>query len=130
MLAIHIYSFSYARTGLPPDPWGHGGGFVFDCRLLPNPGRLAECASLTGMHDPVKQYLEAQSAVAPFLASVAQLIETAIAEYQRRGYEHLTVAFGCTGGQHRSVYCAEWMRKRLEDHGCSVTLEHSALTVS
>jgi RNase adaptor protein for sRNA GlmZ degradation len=112
-MQTHLYSFSYAHTGLPPDPWGHGGGFVFDCRLLPNPGRDTALAPFTGADDCVRAYLAAQPAASAFLTSVAAIVDAAVAEY--RGYEHLTVAFGCTGGRHRSVYCAEWMRARRKN---------------
>ena len=124
MPTIHVCSFSYARTGVPPDPWGHGGGFVFDCRLLPHPGRLEGFASLTGRDDEVRRYLEERPLVGRFLRQVAELVDLALAEYRSRGYQHLSVAFGCTGGQHRSVYCAEWLRRHLERSRRDVTLEH------
>jgi RNase adaptor protein for sRNA GlmZ degradation len=126
-LRIHVYSFSYVSTGPPADPWGHGGGFVFDCRLLPNPGRDEALAPFTGLDDCVKDFLVAQPAVERFLAPVAQLVDTAVEEYRQRGYEHLTVAFGCTGGRHRSVYCAEWMSRRLREKAYEVTLQHVGL---
>ena len=123
-METHIYSFSYSRTGIPPDQWGHGGGFVFDCRLLPNPGREAKFASLTGRDEETRKYLEARPLVGRFLRGVAGVVDLAQAEYLTRGYQHLSVAFGCTGGQHRSVYCAEWLRAHLERAGRRVTLEH------
>ncbi len=126
-MQVHVYSFSYAFTGIPADPYGHGGGFVFDCRLLPNPIDDDKLAPFTGREDPVKEFLAAQPSVVNFLASVAQLVDVSVEEYPRRGYEHLTVCFGCTGGWHRSVYCAEWMYARLREKGCDVTLQHVAL---
>jgi len=129
-MQVHIYSFSYAFTGIPPDQWGNGGGFVFDCRLLPNPMYVDTLAPFTGMDDCVKEYMAEQAPVGYFLASVARLVDAAVEEYPRRGYEHLTVCFGCTGGQHRSVYCAEWMSERLKEKGCEVTLQHVALEAS
>jgi len=130
VLIAHIHSFSYLLTEEPPDPWGHGGGFVFDCRLLPNPAWDSDLFSFTGSDQPVKEYMAAQPPVTAFLAAVASIIEAAVEEYRRRNYEHLTIAFGCTGGQHRSVYCAEWLSERLKSNGCEVTLKHVALEAS
>ena len=127
MPRVHIYSFSYPRTGVPADPWGHGGGFVFDCRLLPNPGRLEKFVSQTGYDPEVREYFEERADVDVFLRAVATVVDMAIAAYERRGYEHLSVAFGCTGGQHRSVYCARWLSERLEADHQAVTIADLAL---
>ena len=114
-LTVLVHSFSYKR-GYPEDV-GHGGGFVFDCRALPNPGRLAEFAGLCGLDASVVGYLEQQAALEPYWASVRTLTENQIVTYLARGFTGLSVAFGCTGGQHRSVYLAErlgsWLRERF-----------------
>ena len=111
-LTVRIFSFSFHR-GLPKDETGHGGGFIFDARSLPNPGREARFKSLTGKDAPVAEYLAHQDSVNQFLADAVSLVEASINEYQRRGFKNLMVSFGCTGGQHRSVYLAEQMAKRL-----------------
>jgi aminoglycoside/choline kinase family phosphotransferase len=110
-LTVRIFSFSFHR-GLPQDDTGNGGGFVFDGRSLPNPGREERFQSLTGKDAPVIDYLNQQESVRQFLASAISLVNASVSTYQSRGFKHLMVSFGCTGGQHRSVYLAE----RLADH--------------
>lgn len=105
-LRVRVLSFSY-RGGYPVDTTGHGGGFVFDCRLLPNPGLDPALAPLTGRDAPVQAWLQGEPAVPAFLAQVRAALAQAVASYQERGYTSLSVAFGCTGGRHRSVFCAE-----------------------
>ncbi len=127
MLTVRIFSFSFHR-GLPKDETGHGGGFIFDARSLPNPGREARFKSLTGKDAPVAEYLADQESVNQFLASAFSLVEASVNEYQRRGFKNLMVSFGCTGGQHRSVYLAEQMAKRLRDgNRVEVVVRHLAL---
>lgn len=129
-LTVHIRSFSY-RGGLPRDETGHGGGFVFDCRALPNPGRRAEFASLTGRDAPVIEYLEQEDGVARFLDQAFMLVDQAVAHHLGRGFTDLTVAFGCTGGQHRSVYCAERLAAHLrERQGVAVDLRHREQSIA
>jgi aminoglycoside/choline kinase family phosphotransferase len=111
-LVVRIFSFSFHRE-LPRDESGNGGGFVFDARSLPNPGRQERFKQLTGKDAPVIEYLEMQQGVPPFLAHAASLVETSLANYQQRGFKNLMISFGCTGGQHRSVYLAEQLAKRL-----------------
>ena len=123
-LTVHICSFSYHHQGIPRDEWTHGGGFVFDCRCLPNPGRRAEFAALTGRDAEVAAFLEREPEVGTFLQAVASLVGLAVESYRARRFERLTVAFGCTGGQHRSVFCAEWLRRHLVAQGVGVTLQH------
>jgi aminoglycoside/choline kinase family phosphotransferase len=114
-LTVVIGSFSY-RRGYPEDESGHGGGFVFDCRALPNPGRHLEYASQCGRDAPVAVYIEQCPEAVSFWQNVLGLAEVQVAEYLRRGFSDLSIWFGCTGGQHRSVYMAERLAKHLQDH--------------
>ena len=126
-LAVQIFSFSF-RRGIPKDETGHGGGFVFDARSIPNPGREEKFKALTGKDAPVIDYLNQQESVHQFLASVMSLVDASISAYQRRGFTSLTVSFGCTGGQHRSVYFAEQLAKRLGGRmGVDVVVRHLEL---
>lgn len=116
-LSVHVSSFSY-RQGVPLDTTGHGIGFVFDCRSIHNPGRYEPYQQLTGKDQPVIDFLETQTTVAEYLQHVWALLGKAVENYMARGLEHLNVNFGCTGGQHRSVYCAEataqWLQQRYD----------------
>ena len=123
---VHILSFSYHEGGIPPDERSHGGGFVFDCRCLPNPDRIDEYRPLTGWHGDVVAWLARAPLVEAFLASAEVVVGLALSSYTERGFDSLTVAFGCTGGRHRSVYCAERLRERLSRVGYDTTLEHMA----
>ncbi len=122
-LTVQIQSFSY-KNGLPRDDKGHGGGYVFDCRCLPNPGRLTEFVKSTGLDSNVVAYLSNEESVSRWTRSAFALVDQAVADYGRRNFTHLQVAFGCTGGQHRSVYCAERLAKHLRDQGVGVTVSH------
>lgn len=112
-LTVKVQSFSYKR-GIPTDRTGHGGGFVFDCRSLYNPGRYEPYKTLTGKDKAVQDFLTEKSHVATFLNHVYGLVDEAIAVYCARKLAYMTVNFGCTGGQHRSVYCAERLAKHLQ----------------
>jgi RNase adaptor protein for sRNA GlmZ degradation len=125
-LTVRVTSFSFHR-GLPVDDSGNGGGFIFDGRSLPNPGREERFKVLTGRDAPVIEYLEQQPAVREFLANVIALVDSSVANYQSRGFKNLMVSFGCTGGQHRSVYLAEQLAKHLRDAGVNVQLQHREL---
>ncbi|MBU1012748.1 MAG: phosphotransferase [Bacteroidetes bacterium] len=112
-LTIHLNSFAY-KAGIPIDYSGHGEGFVFDCRSLPNPGRLKEYRHLTGIDEPVRTYLQEYEEAHDFLKHVIQIIEPAILKFQERKFTDLSINFGCTGGQHRSVFMAENINKYLK----------------
>ncbi|MFY9560637.1 MAG: RNase adapter RapZ [Terriglobales bacterium] len=126
-LLVRIFSFSFHR-GLPKDDTGNGGGFIFDGRNLPNPGREEQFKPLTGRDAPVIDYLNQQESVHQFLASVTSLVDASVSNYQRRGFKNLMVSFGCTGGQHRSVYLAEQLAKHLRGrNGVEVVVHHREL---
>lgn len=113
VLTVSVKSFSYQK-GIPYDKNGHGGGFVFDCRALNNPGRIKEFENLTGKDAEVTEFLVNNSHVVAFLDLAEKLVSQSVEKYIQLGYTHLEVNFGCTGGQHRSVYCAETMAKFLK----------------
>ena len=126
-LTVRIFSFSFHRE-MPVDPSGHGGGFVFDARSLPNPGREEKFRAMTGKDEEVALYLEQQSSVHQFLANVVSLVDSSVNAYRRRGFKNLMVSFGCTGGQHRSVYLAEQLAKTLRGgDGVQVQVRHIEL---
>ena len=126
-LIVQIFSFSF-RGGVPKDETGHGGGFVFDARSIPNPGREERFKTLTGKDQPVIDYLNQQEGAHQFLASVMSLVDASVNTYRHRGFTSLTVSFGCTGGQHRSVYFAEQLAKRLNGrNGVKVVVRHLEL---
>jgi len=128
-LHICITSFSY-RKPLPFDISGNGGGFVFDCRILPNPGRIDNYKALTGTDWPVIKYLEIQPVVKKYLSNVISLVEAGVDNYLERNFSNLMVNFGCTGGQHRSVFCAEQLFSHLQQkygNRIKITLTHREL---
>ncbi|MDR0618410.1 MAG: phosphotransferase [Bacteroidales bacterium] len=112
-LTITVQSFSY-RNPLPSDPAGNGGGFIFDCRYLPNPGRQQQYKQLTGKDTYVIDFLAAIPEVTEFIQRAAAIVLPAIEAYRQRGFTHLQVNFGCTGGRHRSVYCAEIFADKIK----------------
>ncbi len=123
-LTVRICSFSY-RRGIPADNSGNGGGFVFDCRALPNPGREEKYKALTGLDRDVINYLSSDEGVGRFIDAARAMVEPAVKTYTERGFTSLAVCFGCTGGQHRSVYCAETLARRLrEKYRVNVVLQH------
>ncbi|HEX6804644.1 MAG TPA: RNase adapter RapZ [Terriglobales bacterium] len=127
-LLVRVFSFSFHRDGPPKDDTGNGGGFVFDGRGLPNPGREERFKTLTGKDAPVAEYLDQQESVHQFFSNAAALVDASVDVYRRRGFQNLMVAFGCTGGQHRSVYLAEQMARHLrENNGVDVVVHHREL---
>jgi len=123
-LKVSIYSFSYKKA-FPADESGNGGGFVFDCRCLPNPGRYDKYKSMTGKDKDVIDYLSEQSEVNQFFEYVTSIVGMAVDNYTHRNFQHLMVSFGCTGGQHRSVYFAERLSQYLKkNHAIEVQLHH------
>jgi hypothetical protein len=126
-LTVRIFSFSFHHS-MPVDEAGNGGGFVFDARSLPNPGRQEQFRSLTGQDPAVIDYLDRQESVHQFLAHVVSLVDASVANYRQRGFSNLMVSFGCTGGQHRSVYLADRLAKQLRGvNGVEVIVRHAEL---
>lgn len=125
-LTIEIHSFSYKKGGIPKDITTNGGGFTFDCRGILNPGRIDEYKPQTGKDLPVQEFLEQKTEMPMFLKLIHDLISITIDNYVSRDFEHLQINFGCTGGQHRSVYGAEqtaaFIRKKYPQ--VTVTVQH------
>ena len=123
-----ILSFSFKR-GLPEDPTGNGGGFVFDCRAMPNPFWDETLRNYTGLDKPVADFFTRHTeTVEPFLDATEKLVRLSIEQYKQDDRDHLQVAFGCTGGQHRSVYFAERMAERLSGiEDVEIEVVHAAM---
>ena len=123
-LVVRVYSFSY-KKGIPADGSGNGGGFVFDCRAINNPGKYERYQFFTGMDKPVIDFLEKDGEILPFLDEAYKMVDFSVKRYMDRGFQNLMVSFGCTGGQHRSVYAAENMARHInEKFGVEVQLIH------
>ena len=114
VLEVKVYSFSF-KKGIPHDGTGNGGGYVFDCRSIHNPGRYEQYRKLTGRDEPVIRFLEEDGEVLSFMDHVCGVVVPHVRTYRERGFTSLVVCFGCTGGQHRSVYCAESLACRLAE---------------
>ncbi|MBD5309343.1 MAG: phosphotransferase [Bacteroides sp.] len=112
-LKVKVFSFSY-KKGYPEDLSGNGGGFMFDCRGMHNPGRYDEYKPLTGLDEPVRVFLEERGEVQKFVEKAIDIVSPSIETYLRRGFRNLQVGFGCTGGRHRSVYCAERFGEKIK----------------
>ena len=128
-LNVSVNSFSYKKKGIPLDMTGNGGGHVFDCRSLPNPGRIPHLRDHTGMEIPIIQYLEEKKEVIDFLNTTKKIIFQSIDNYLERGFINLQINFGCTGGRHRSVYSANMIKKYIEEKypKLNITLSHNEL---
>lgn len=128
-LHLNILSFSYMK-GIPYDLNGNGGGYVFDCRLLPNPGRNQQLKDFTGIDPEIVDFFKHHAEVDSYLNTCEQLVLNSINAYQNAGYLNLQVCFGCTGGKHRSVYCAEKLAERLKNYpGVTVSVTHQDLNI-
>ena len=125
-LKIEIHSFSYKKGGIPKDNSGNGGGFAFDCRGILNPGRVEEYKVQTGCDIGVQDYLETKTEMPNFLELVKNIVSINIDNYIGRDFDHLQINFGCTGGQHRSVYAAEKTAEFIREKypQTTVTLNH------
>lgn len=127
-LKISIHSFSY-KQGLPEDYSGNGGGFIFDCRALPNPGRYNEYKEYTGLDKVIREYLEKQPKVKDFINKTNEIVMMSVENYLERGFNNLQVNFGCTGGKHRSVYMASQLAEYLKNiNGVEVEITHDVLS--
>jgi len=124
-LCVKIYSFSFLKS-IPYDNSGNGGGFVFDCRALPNPGRVLEFETINGQNIEVIEYLDKEEEVKQFLNNVYKIVEQSVEKYISRKFTNLQISFGCTGGQHRSVYCAEKLGEYLKyKYQINIEVEHT-----
>jgi len=124
LLTVHVNSFSY-HSGLPEDTTGNGGGFVFDCRFIHNPGRYEPYKKLTGRDEAVINFLKHHSNIDEYLNNIFRIVDNAVEDYIDRSFSSLTVNFGCTGGQHRSVFAADELVRHLkEKYGVNVVLHH------
>jgi RNase adaptor protein for sRNA GlmZ degradation len=124
-LIVKINSFSYKIKGYPKDETDNGGGFVFDCRGILNPGRFEEYKAVNGRNKRVIDFLEQQTKMPEFLNSVYNIIDIAVQNYIERGFESLMVSFGCTGGCHRSVYAADALARHVRNKfNVKVELNH------
>lgn len=121
-LLVKVFSFSY-KKGYPEDLTGNGGGFMFDCRGMHNPGRYEEYKRLTGLDKPVREFLEGKNEVQGFLRAAYTMVAPSVEQYKERNFHDLQIGFGCTGGQHRSVYCADMLGRALADNFPDVRIE-------
>lgn len=129
-LKVTVYSFSYHK-GIPADESGNGGGYVFDCRSTHNPGRYEPYKKLTGLDEPVIRFLEDDGEILEFLNHVYALADKHVARYVQRGFTHLMFCFGCTGGQHRSVYSAQHLAQHIHERfGIEVRVVHREQHIS
>lgn len=123
-LEVRITSFAY-KKGIPSDPSGNGGGYVFDCRAINNPGKFERYNNVTGLDEPVIQFFKEDGEMDAYLESIYKLVDSHVKRYIERSFTHLMVSFGCTGGQHRSVYASQRIAEHIsEKFGVKVSLIH------
>lgn len=123
-LEVRVYSFAY-KKGIPNDASGNGGGYVFDCRAINNPGKYERYNNVTGLDEPVIQFLEEDGEIVEFLHNIYPLVSRHVKRYKERGFTDLMISFGCTGGQHRSVYAAQKTAEYIsKQFGIKVSLVH------
>ena len=123
-LVVKVFSFSY-KKGIPIDDSGNGGGFVFDCRATHNPGRYVQYKSVNGLETPVIEFLEQDGEILDFLKNVYKIVDFHVNRFIERGFTSLFIAFGCTGGQHRSVYSAQHVAEHINNiYGVEVQICH------
>ena len=128
-MEVSIFSFAY-KKGIPVDRSGNGGGFVFDCRAINNPGKFEYYRQFTGLDQEVIKFLEDDGGITKFLDNVYAMVENHVKCFMERKFTHMQVCFGCTGGQHRSVYCAEHLAARLaEKYDIKITVTHRELDI-
>jgi RNase adaptor protein for sRNA GlmZ degradation len=125
MLKVKIYSFSYIYNEVPKDNTENGGGFVFDCRYIYNPGREDEFKNMNGKDEPVKKFLDDNKEMQYMLKNIYGIIDTAVENYLYRNFTDIMISFGCTGGQHRSVYSAEKLNEHLKKKYDNIKIEIS-----
>lgn len=123
-LEVRVYSFAY-KKGIPNDTSGNGGGYIFDCRAINNPGKYERYNNVTGLDEPVIQFLEEDGEMLEFLDHIYPLVDRHVKRYIERGFTNLMISFGCTGGQHRSVYAAQKTAEHIsKNFGVKVSLIH------
>jgi len=126
-LKISVYSFGFQKTGIPDNENGDGGGFVFDCRFLPNPFHDQKLRDFTGLDPEIVRFFSEYRSVKSFIEDCVKMIEKAAESYLERNFLNLQVSFGCTGGRHRSVFCAEEFCRIMRSKGYTVTIEHTEI---
>lgn len=124
---ISIYSFGYQKSGIPANEYGNGGGYVFDCRFLPNPHNDPHLREFTGKEKPIKDFFSDYHPVDLFIDDCIAMVELSATAYIQKTYSNIQVSFGCTGGKHRSVYCAERATKKLSAKGYQVQIIHTEI---
>jgi len=123
-LLISVYSFGFQKSGIPDNGFEDGGGFVFDCRFLPNPHNDPKLREFTGLDQQIKEFFSDYRSVKSFIDDCVKMVEKAALSYIEKKYSNLQVSFGCTGGRHRSVYCSEEVSKILKAKGFEINLTH------
>jgi RNase adaptor protein for sRNA GlmZ degradation len=126
-LLISVYSFGFQKSGIPENEFDDGGGFVFDCRFLPNPFNDPKLRDYTGLDKEIKHFFSDYRSVKSFIEDSFRMVEKAANSYIERDFKNLQVSFGCTGGRHRSVYCSGEFCRMLESKGFNVRLAHTEI---